>query len=63
MIKELDIKDVEKVSGGNPFALGVAGGIVGNYIYESMGGAEGINSFFSTAWNNDPVVKWVRSIE
>ncbi|MEC4727857.1 hypothetical protein HWQ46_20175 [Shewanella sp. D64] len=46
-----DIK-IEQVNGGFwPFVGGVAGGIVGNYIYESIGGSSGINSGFS-AWGN-----------
>lgn len=50
-MQELSIQDIQEISGGNPYviAAGTAfvGKIVGNYVYDAVGGNAGINSFFS----------------
>ena len=72
-MNELSKDDIEAVYGGNPVLLGVIGGIAGNYLYDAMGGREGINSAVShlagvitdsvvDAWENDPVLSWLRDL-
>lgn len=36
-MRELSMLEVESVSGGNPFLLGVATGITANFIYDNPG--------------------------
>ncbi|WP_394175234.1 hypothetical protein [Thalassotalea litorea] len=62
-MNKLTITEVEHVSGGNPYLVGVGIGMVANYVYESVGGKAGIDAGFSAvgdylveAWENDPVV-------
>ena len=62
-MKNINVNEIQEVSGGHPVALGIIGGIAGNYIYDSIGGMDGINSAFSSlgaglmdAWDNDPVM-------
>lgn len=56
-MKELSKKEVELVNGGFSLVefgvMAVGGGLVANYLYESAGGAEGINravSNFFSGW-------------
>lgn len=71
-MKALNNKDLGNVSGVNPIILGIAGGIIGDYIFEEMGGAEGINNgiqtgisflndYVATAWAEDPVLNLFRN--
>jgi len=56
-MKELNFVEVDQVNGGIwQFALGVAAGVVGNYVYESVGGAAGINRGFKAV--ADYMVDW-----
>jgi len=49
-MRELNTEELSTVSAGvNPLLLGVGAGIVGNYIYDSIGGKEGIDNFFDSA--------------
>lgn len=52
---ELTEQELDSIDGGNPFVTllwGVAGGIIGNYAYESWGGAKGINNTLSSLGTN-----------
>lgn len=64
-MQELSFGEIEQVNGGieeheeyeqNPmsWALGVLGGVVGNYIYESVGGKEGIDRLINAAIPKTP---------
>jgi len=50
-MRDLTMQEVNEAAGGNPVAIGaaigVATGIVGNYIYEAVGGKAGIDSMVS----------------
>ncbi|MGB0898200.1 MAG: hypothetical protein ACPGSN_03030 [Psychrobium sp.] len=43
-MRELNENEIIDVNGG--FFLGVVGGLVGNYLYDAVGGKEGIDEFF-----------------
>jgi hypothetical protein len=54
-MRELSVNEVQEVNGGVP---AIIVGMLGAYIYESVGGAQGINTYlensrasFSSAWN------------
>ncbi|CAH1521472.1 conserved hypothetical protein [Vibrio owensii] len=51
----LNIVEMEEVSGGLPPAVGVAvnvaAGIAGAYIYDALGGKQGIDSAASSGWS------------
>lgn len=50
-MKELTAKQVEEVSGGVGQVLaGIGYGILGSYLYDSIGGYEGINAALHSAW-------------
>ncbi|QDO99923.1 hypothetical protein [Thalassotalea sp. PS06] len=62
-MEELNLLDAEQVSGGNPVLIGVGIGVGANYVYDTLGGKEGIDSaaeavveYFKEAWEYDPVV-------
>ncbi|TKB46584.1 hypothetical protein [Thalassotalea mangrovi] len=62
-MNELTLTELEQVSGGNPVLIGIGIGVGANYVYDSVGGMDGINAgfsavgdFFVEAWENDPVV-------
>jgi uncharacterized membrane protein YeaQ/YmgE (transglycosylase-associated protein family) len=64
-MQELNCEQMENVSGGivAVTVVGIAGSITANYIYESIGGQEGINSagaavgdFLMDVWDNDPIL-------
>jgi hypothetical protein len=38
MLKELNLKQVESVSAGHPVVVGIAIGVGGSYVYDSIGG-------------------------
>ncbi|WP_299948815.1 hypothetical protein [uncultured Microbulbifer sp.] len=51
-MKELTVNEIENVHGAElsttaAIGIGIGIGLVSNYIYESVGGAAGINGFFS----------------
>lgn len=47
-MKELNISEVQEVSGGvHPQVVGLAFGLLGSYIYDSLGGLQGINNGIS----------------
>ena len=47
-MRQLSNSEIHSVTGGNPAALGV--GILGAYIYESVGGKEGIDNYFENSY-------------
>ena len=47
-MKKLTKEETQQINGGWTFVLGVVGGIAGNYLYDSMGGADGINDMMSS---------------
>ena len=50
-MRELTVSEIEEVSGGAGFfaqiAWSVFGGVLGTYVYDMLGGSEGINAYFS----------------
>lgn len=53
-MRDLNMHEIEDVNGGLlPFVGGIVGGVIGNYIFEKMGGAKGIDSFFSGLGDGD----------
>lgn len=50
-MRELSASEIEEVSGGAGFfaqiAWSVFGGVLGTYVYDMLGGADGINAYFS----------------
>lgn len=49
-MRELTALEIEEVSGGNPFvqiAWTVFGGVLGNYVFQALGGKEGIDAYFA----------------
>lgn len=46
-MRELSTDEIPEVAGGvPPFWIGLGVGIVADYIYDSVGGKEGIDNFF-----------------
>ena len=50
MLKELNLKQVEGVSGGHLVVVGIAIGVGGSYVYDSIGGKEGIDNYLANSW-------------
>jgi len=48
IMRELNVNEIEKVSGG--FWQFVVGAIAGPYIYDSIGGKEGIDSYLQKSY-------------
>lgn len=51
-MRQLENTTLEHVSGGNPLIVGVGIGIGSNYLYEAVGGKEGIDTYFSNSWSS-----------
>ena len=49
-MKEINLINAESVSGGHPVLAGIAIGVGGSYVYDSMGGREGINNYLKNSW-------------
>ncbi|WP_286269885.1 hypothetical protein [Thalassotalea hakodatensis] len=47
IMRELNVNEIEKVDGG---VRGLGWGAVGAYLYESVGGAKGINDHLRKSW-------------
>lgn len=46
-MRELISCEIEEVNGGARSVVALGLGFLGNYLYDAVGGYEGINSFFS----------------
>jgi hypothetical protein len=49
-MRELTTSEIKITNGGNPLLIGIGIGIGANYVYDSMGGAAGINSYLSQSY-------------
>lgn len=47
-MKELTNHELEQVSGGN-YLIGVGFGILGSYVYDSIGGKEGVDNYIENS--------------
>ncbi len=49
-MRELNVNEIEKVNGGGIKGLGWGG--LGAYLYESVGGRDGINNHLTKSWDS-----------
>ena len=47
-MKELTKHELEQVSGGN-YLIGVGFGILGSYVYDSIGGKQGVDNYIENS--------------